>query len=128
VIRVLPGRASLVLLYMAGIFALSSLPGRELARFGLSAYLFNAAHAPLYAGLALTTLWALLGPTGPRCVLVAAIVMAFAISDEWHQAHVPGRFFSLADLWTDALGAGVGIALHEILQSAFALRRGEGPP
>lgn len=127
-IRLVPGRAVLALLYMAGIFALSSLPGRELARFGLSAYLFNAAHAPLYAGLASTTLWALLGPAGMRCPLVAAIAIAFAVSDEWHQAHVPGRFFSVGDLWMDALGIGVGIALHEILQSAFALRRGEGPP
>jgi VanZ family protein len=96
---------------MAGVFFLSSLPGAQVRRLGLSALLLDFAHVPLFAGLAWATLWAVLGPMLLRVVWVAALCLAFAVLDEWHQTFVPGRVFSGWDLAADALGLGLGIAV-----------------
>ena len=40
-----------------------------------------------------------------------ALAFLYALSDEIHQAFVPGRTPSAADLGVDAIGAGAGIAL-----------------
>jgi VanZ family protein len=124
-IRPLPARSLLAIAYMAGIFWLSSLPGRELASWGVSSALFDLAHMPLYAGLTLVTLWALVGPTGARALFVGALVMAFAASDEWHQHFVPGRVFSWADLAADALGVALGVAVREWVLPGVPIERGE---
>ena len=42
-----------------------------------------------------------------------ALTIAFAASDELHQAFVPGRVPSWLDLGFDGLGAVVGLALSE---------------
>lgn len=124
-IRPIPKRAALVLAYMGAIVYLSSLPGNELARWGFRAILFDLAHTPLYAGLTLVTLWALVGHAAARLVFVAALVLIFAVSDEWHQHFVPGRVFSSSDLFADAVGIGIGIALHEWVLPWIPLRRGD---
>lgn len=110
---------------MGAIYYLSSLPGNELATWGLSSFLFDLAHAPLYAGLTLVTLWALVGPIAARLLLVGALVGAFACFDEWHQSFVPGRVFSWSDLVTDGFGIAVGMALHELVLPLLPLRRGD---
>jgi VanZ family protein len=116
---------AIVLAYMGAIFYLSSLPGNELASWGLRATLFDLAHTPLYAGLTLVTLWALVGPAAARVAFVAALVLVFALSDEWHQQFVPGRVFSSSDLFADAVGIGIGIAVHEWVLPWIPLRRGD---
>ena len=110
---------------MAAIYYLSSLPGSELASWGLSSFLFDMAHAPLYAGLTLITLWALIGPTAARSFFVAALVGAFAFFDEWHQSFVPGRVFSWSDLVMDGVGIAIGIGLREWFLPWLPLRRGD---
>lgn len=73
----------------------------------------NLAHAPLFGLLTLFTAglvlrrrdggWPSAG-TG-RFALVAALVLAYGIVDEWHQSHVPGRDSSAFDALTDLVSA-----------------------
>jgi hypothetical protein len=124
VIRVVPLRALAALLYMAGVLCLSALPGRQIARFGITAYLIDLSHIPLFAGLTLVTLWAVVGPRALRVGLVAAAILAFAAIDEALQRWVPGRVASLADLGRDVAGIALGIAISEGLRPiAVAWRR-----
>ena len=61
-----------------------------------------------YASLAVLLWWGLARrePTAGWPFPAALVgAMAFALSDEWHQAFVPGRTPSLRDLGVDALGA-----------------------
>jgi VanZ family protein len=123
-ISIVPLRALVALVYMAGVLGLSALPGRQIARFGLTAHLIDLAHIPLFAGLTLVTLWAVVGPRALRTALVASAILAFAAIDEGLQRWVPGRVTSLADLGRDAAGIALGIAISEALRPiALAWRR-----
>jgi VanZ family protein len=67
-----------------------------------------AGHFLVYTSLAVLLWWALAHrePTAGWPLTAAFLgAMAFALSDEWHQAFVPGRTPSLGDLGVDALGA-----------------------
>lgn len=128
-IRIRPRRAALAVAYMVGIFSLSSLSGSQLARIGLWDLLVELGHIPLFAGLAAATLWALVGRRLP-CALAAGLVCgAFAITDEWHQAYVPGRVPSLDDLAADGAGIAIGVAIVSALPRRLndpeEARRGE---
>jgi len=128
VIRIVPVRALVALLYMVGTLGLSALPGREIARLGLRGYVLDLCHIPLFAGLTLVTLWALVGPRALRVGLVATGILAFAAIDEILQRWVPGRVASLADLGRDVLGIALGIAIAEGLRPiALAWRRESEP-
>jgi VanZ family protein len=48
------------------------------------------------------------------------VAVLFALSDEWHQSFVPGRFFSMVDLASDSVGVSLGIGLHEGLRVGWA--------
>ncbi len=75
------------------------------------------AHVSLYTGLALTLYWALARPTSngsgaPAWVPVAiafALTVLYGVTDELHQAFVPGRVASEADLASNAIGALIGV-------------------
>jgi VanZ family protein len=123
-ISIVPVRALVALMYMAGVLGLSALPGRQIARLGITSYLIDLAHIPLFAGLTLVTLWAVVGPRALRVGLVAAAILAFATVDEALQRWVPGRVSSLADLGRDVAGIALGIAISEALRPiALAWRR-----
>ena len=124
-IKVVPSRAAFALAYMAAMLFLSSLPGREVARFGLSLFLLNLGHVPLFAGLAWVTLSAFVGPTRGRVILTAAICLLFAVLDEWHQSFVPGRVAALGDVMADAAGIALGIALREGLRPVVLAWKGD---
>ncbi len=109
--RLRPSRVLIVLLYMAGMFVISSVPGSQIDRLGLSARWVNLAHVPLFAGLAMVSFWAQEAPRWLRTLCAAIACAAFALSDEWHQAMVPGRRFSAYDLQLDALGILLGLSL-----------------
>lgn len=112
VVRWLPAAA-----WMGGIFYLShqSMP------IGAATSDADAivAHLGLYAGLALLLHWALAGGAGrhahaPAWVLAAlvfALTVLYGVLDELHQAFVPDRTASEADLVLDAVGALIGVAL-----------------
>ena len=115
-------------LWMAGIFYLS----HQSAPLGKTASLIESivAHLGLYAGLALLLCWALISNTNrtftPRWVpvgLAFALTVLFGVSDELHQAFVPGRTSSEADVAVDAAGASIGLALS-LLADRFVPRTG----
>jgi hypothetical protein len=108
----------LVLAYMVGIFWLSSLSASRVAALGITGALADLAHIPLFAGLGAVTLLALAGRPVLRIAFAAAIALAFALSDEWHQTFVPGRVFSLSDLGRDALGVALGVGAVLLGQAA----------
>ena len=117
--RVLSGRAVFAGIYMAVIFVLSSMSATEVARLGLPSRLLDLGHVPLFAGLAAVTLWSLAGPRW-RCAAVATLLCTlFAITDEWHQAWVPGRVPALDDLVADGAGVLIGVALVTALPEGW---------
>ncbi len=111
--RLIPARGAAALVYMAGMYAFSEIPGRSLASLGWSYTFFDFLHVPLYAGLATVTLAALDGPPLSRIAAALAVCVGFGFLDELHQLSVPGRVFSWGDLGNDALGALLGVTLRE---------------
>ncbi|MCU0668623.1 MAG: VanZ family protein [Myxococcota bacterium] len=96
------------LIWMAGIFALSSGTPRLLPEGWLSSLVHNAGHAVIFGVLALLAARAL--GTGPRAQWAGfAIAVLYGATDEWHQSHVPGRTASIADWVTDAIGAAAAL-------------------
>ena len=103
--------------WMGGIFYLS----HQTAPLGAAVSESESivAHLSLYAGLAFLFQWALTRGAVGRWPAVGWALIAFAltvlygVSDEVHQAFVPGRTPSLMDIALDAAGAtlGVGLAL-----------------
>lgn len=70
------------------------------------------AHAITYATLAAAWLRALAGGrwegvTAGRVAWAAIAAVAYGVTDEWHQAFVPGRSADAIDLVADAVGAGL---------------------
>ena len=106
-----PRYGLLTLIYLVGIYWLSSLPelgvgtGDPLVQ--LASNLF---HIPLYAGLTFCLLKALSGRQrrqGTSWGLSGLTLLgtgAFAALDEWHQAFVPGRSASVGDFLLDFVG------------------------
>ena len=95
-------RAAAPLALMALIFYLSAQPsvGPE-----LPAFTRVIAHFSEYALLAVLWAWALAPAFGRRALLVAAAIsLAYALSDEFHQSFVEGRDSDPIDVLVDALG------------------------
>ena len=98
--------------YMAWIYFLASLPGTATGpdtpfwRFA-----GNAFHIPLYAGLGACLALTLAQWQWPaRATWTVAIGLAYAVVDEWHQAWVPGRSASAADMGLDGMGLALAVA------------------
>jgi hypothetical protein len=107
----------LVAAWMGGIFYLSQQSTPMGAEAGGVAAI--PAHLGLYTSLALLLYWALAGgarpsghsPTWTLAIVAFALTVLYGALDETHQAFVPGRVASEADLATDAAGALMGVAL-----------------
>jgi len=104
-------RMALPLTIMAGMFAVSSIPGTPAAAPAtlqqLDPFWHNALHIPAYATLALAWFWALLPTVGSmrRTASIGMLIsFLFGILDEYHQSSVPGRTASLMDLLLNATG------------------------
>ena len=100
------------LVYMAGIFYVSSLSDPGSIPGGVSD---KWIHAVEYAVLAVLLLLPLSGGrserlTWPRAAIAAVLASAYGATDELHQAFVPGRVASAGDLAADAAGAALGAA------------------
>jgi VanZ family protein len=96
---------------MAAIFTASSIPNltRLPGDFG-----DKTAHFWAYAALGALALRAAAGATwravsGRAAVIAWLIAATYAVTDEWHQAYVPGRSPSWEDWAADALGAAVAV-------------------
>jgi len=107
--------------WMGAIFALSS-GRRDLLPAGiLGVFVSNAAHAPIFGLLAL-----LAGRASGSTAIGLAIAILYSITDECHQAFVPGRSASVLDVATDAVGAGAAawlFATNGRLPEPIARRR-----
>ena len=96
-----------VALYAAGIFAFSSIPAGPVFRVPLPAA-DKVFHFLLFFFFAALLYRALPGPKPPRWrgALAAALIAAlYGVTDEIHQAFVPGRTASVWDWLADAAGA-----------------------
>lgn len=106
-IRIVPA-----LLWMLGIFALSaqsSVPQPP----GISTQLIAVTgHLVAFGVLAVLIAWgAGVDFTRPswRALAAYALTVFYGVSDEIHQSFVPGRYATVEDVVTDALGAAGGI-------------------
>ena len=94
---------------MAMLFALSSRSTLPSPPEGIS---FYHVHFAAYAGLAALTVRATGGglrDVSMRAVLAAILISSlYGVSDEYHQAFVPGRMFDVLDMLADAIGSVVG--------------------
>jgi VanZ family protein len=100
-----------VVLSMAVIFGLSSMSSPPLPGGDDKMWHFGG-----YTALTLVVVRAVAGGLPRRigareAVTAVAIVIAYALSDEWHQSFVPGRSAALDDLAVDAACALLGTAL-----------------
>ena len=119
------------LLWMVAIFVLSSQSGLRVSDdAAVDKPLRVAAHLGSYALLAGLLLLALDRGARPtlRGVAVAfAVAALYGVSDEVHQSLVPDRTGRVGDVFVDALGAAIGVAVAAlILASSPRLRRGDG--
>jgi VanZ family protein len=94
---------------MGLIFYLSAQPDLPTPPSGLATRLISsAAHVFLFGVLAV--LWArALGGRRHAWAVAFTVTLLYALSDEFHQAFVPGRDPDLWDVVCDALGAALGL-------------------
>jgi VanZ family protein len=104
-----------VVVWAGVIFAFSSVPDLGTGLGGWDLVLRKIAHAGEYAILCAL----LLRATG-RTGLAFALGTLYAVTDELHQAFVPGRAGAPLDVAIDAVGVAFGILLW---QRAFRPRR-----
>jgi VanZ family protein len=94
--------------WAALIFALSSIPDLGTGLGGWDLVLRKLAHAAEYA-----VLGALLVRATGRLALSIVLGTLYAVSDEAHQAFVPGRTGSVLDVGLDAVGVACGVVLWQ---------------
>lgn len=54
------------------------------------------------------------------------LTLLYALTDEFHQAFVPGRMPSILDLVTDAAGAGFALGFRRVVRRTFSQRLSQG--
>lgn len=101
--------------WAAIIFAGSAMPGSNVpGRFG---YLAHFVEYGVFGALLLLGLGRRNDPLG-RAILAIALASAYAVTDEVHQAFVPGRATDPLDWLADTMGALVAVALLSALVAA----------
>lgn len=98
-----------VIVYMAAIFYVSSLPEAPLPP-GVGD---KPSHSLAYMGLSVSIARALGGGLPARLGMGTAaaavlLTVAYGVSDEFHQSFVPGRSSDVHDVYADAIGAILG--------------------
>lgn len=101
-----------VVLWMGWIFLLSAQGNLPQVAVGWADLIASCGtHVFLFGVLAILWLRALWGR--PHAAIVALLLTAlYALSDEFHQAFVPGRDASSLDLICDLAGAGLGLWVY----------------
>lgn len=98
-------------LLMAAIFALSSVPGRDMPDFRWADLLVKKGGHALGYGLLALSYWRGFGLRSHMAVPAWLLACAFALTDEAHQSLTPGRFASPLDVLIDAAGAAGALLL-----------------
>jgi VanZ family protein len=120
---------SLSLIWMGVIFAFSQQPysGRvtEAVFHDVNVPVRKLAHMSEYCilfVLYLATIKEIAGPGAKKVSLFLALVLAllYAVTDEWHQAYVPGRSASFFDVLVDSCGALIGLGFVWARRQLFA--------
>ena len=100
---------------MGLIFFFSSIPGRDFPPLGWWEWLVtNGGHALGYAMLSAAFAYGLIGSqlvTPRHLAFAVSLAVLYSLTDEFHQAFVPGRTPSLMDLGVDAVGAVLGVGM-----------------
>lgn len=119
-------RWPLLLAWLALIFALSSIPSTPQPPSEVP--YDKLAHLVLYGVLGFLLAWMLgrrAGGGRERVIAIAvALSVAYGVSDEIHQAFVPGRDPSIGDLVADFAGALAGGALAALFRAITEPPRG----
>lgn len=120
-----------VVMWAGLIVYLSSIPSLETGMPGLWDLIGRKiGHMVEYVVLT-SLLWRALRAHGlpPRSALLwsASLALTFAVSDEIHQAFVPGREGHIRDVLIDGLGVGAGLSLTR-LESAARVPKPAKPP
>jgi hypothetical protein len=100
------------LAWAALIFAVSSVPDLGTGLGGWDLALRKLAHAAEYA-----VLGALLMRATGRAGLAFGLGALYAVSDEVHQAFVPGRMGAPLDVAIDAIGVALGVVLWQTIRA-----------
>ncbi len=99
-------------------FVMRFIPGMDLSMDRFDHVVRKNAHFLIYLMLAIWVFHALLKSRiyGLKSVFLAmGICILYAISDEIHQAFVPGRGPQLKDVFIDSAGALVGIVVYKVI-------------
>jgi VanZ family protein len=109
------------------LFWLSSLPIRQPANLP---YIDKVEHVIAYMllGLAYFNVGSAGGRRLNRLVILGTwiVVVAYGISDEWHQSFVPGRSADVADVVADSVGGALGVWWALRMREGFVRRIGLG--
>ena len=105
------------LLIMAAIFTVSSFPSTSIPNYGVLDFLVKkSGHLLGYTSLAVAYCHALKVKDARLGWIAWALVILFAISDEFHQSFVPGRTAWFVDVLIDASGGLLGIFAWMVYQ------------
>jgi VanZ family protein len=107
---------------MALIFVLSSIPGDTEAAWW-EPIARTIGHVIEYASLTLLWSWALAGVVRRPVWVAAAIALAYACTDEYHQSFVENRDSTASDVAFDALGIALAALLISRLRASGRLAR-----
>ncbi len=117
-------RFTAVVLWAWVLWWLSSRRGSDLEGIRVGGFITNGAHVAFFGVLAGLVFLAWVGSPSRRLPWSAGIATAYGIVDELHQATVPGRSPSVADVLSDGAGAVfAGCALLWILGRNASARR-----
>ena len=102
------------------IFAFSSIPSDSMPNFNWADLsIKKRGHALGYGLLALTYLYAFrLDPNKLKYAWLLAFL--YAISDEFHQSFVPGRYASWVDVLIDSAGAAIALKVLDLRLKTLA--------
>jgi len=94
-------------------------PPVEITAEGINHWVRKYAHFLAYSVLGILLSLTLISK--PSVVLLGVL---YAVSDEWHQAFVPGRGPSINDVFIDASGIVIGMCLYCIMHKLLHKLRG----